>query len=69
MSAEYFDIPAWILDPQRPLPLDVWVHRDGWAGRTRTAGVLVKRNPKRSRVVIGGREVLVPNYALTERQP
>lgn len=45
----------------------VWVHRDGWAGRRKIPGELLKRNPKRSLVRYEGREGLVPNFAITPR--
>lgn len=49
--------------------MNVWVFTDGWAGRMRHPGVLIKRNPKRSRVLFKGRERLVPNHAIEERTP
>lgn len=50
----------------------VWVHTDGWSGRMRHPGVLVKVNAKLSRVnyeMKSGmwRERLVPNRAITKR--
>lgn len=53
--------------------MSVWVHLDGWAGRVKLRGELVKRNARRSRVRLldsaYGRSglVLVPNHAITER--
>jgi hypothetical protein len=58
----------------------VWVHTDGWAGRMRWRAVMVKVNPKRSRVRYleeathwrsysgcENEEITVPNYAITAR--
>ncbi|HSV90871.1 MAG TPA: hypothetical protein VLH80_07210 [Nitrospiraceae bacterium] len=51
----------------------VWVHTDGWAGRMKWPGQVLKRNPKRSRVRferLGTTYVkLVPNHAITDRNP
>ena len=53
----------------------VWVHTDGWAGHLKFAGVLLKVNPKRSRVRVmqfRGAEAkicFVPNRAITKRHP
>lgn len=50
----------------------IWVHTDGWAGRNRHPGHLVKQCPKRSKVrfdYAGMAHVrYVPNHAITPRQ-
>lgn len=64
------------LKPDMP----IWVNFNSWAGRTRTKAVLLKVNPKRSKVRYAekndqsdnyhgdtGSEHLVPNYAISER--
>lgn len=56
----------------------IWIHTDGWAGRMKWRAVMVKVNPKRSRVRYletathwrsysgrPGEEITVPNYAIT----
>lgn len=49
----------------------IWVQTDGWAGRMKWRAIMVKVNPKRSRVRYLEKyrdEMSVPNYAITARR-